>query len=59
MLQGVQAERHEIGGIVQAHDAKDAAFFVQLVAVKGMGKKGILQVTHGISGPRQPRSAPS
>ena len=34
MLQGVQAERRDRGGIRMAEDAEDAAFFAQRIAVE-------------------------
>ena len=39
MLQGVQAERSDRGGVVGAEDAEDTTLFVQLVVVSGVGRE--------------------
>ncbi len=39
MLQGVQAKRYELRGISDADHAKDAAFFLEFVVIKGIGEE--------------------
>src|SRR5690606_24517545 len=41
MLQRVQPQRHEIGGLGHADHAEDAAFLVQTVTVEGVREKGL------------------
>src|SRR5690606_11521646 len=38
MLERMQPERHEIRRVAHADDAEDAAFFLQLVVIEGMGE---------------------
>ena len=49
VLQGVQAKRHEIGGVIHADHAKDAALFLQLVAVIEGRKRVGGEAAHGLS----------
>ena len=41
VLQRVQAEGDEVGGVLDADDAEDAAFLAQLVVVEGVRGRGI------------------
>ena len=50
VLQGVQAERHEVGRLLHAEDAEDAAFLAQLVVVVGVGGQGHGRCFYGLPG---------
>jgi hypothetical protein len=49
MLQRMQAKGDEIGGVIHADHAKDAAFFLQLIAVIEGRKRVGGEAAHGLS----------
>ena len=52
MLQRMQAEGDEVGGVLDADHAEDAAFLVQLVVVEGQARAGTWLASGGEASPR-------